>query len=167
MGRFVVRVISFIFVYVFLYAIWAYWSDMKLFPHDVIGTGYEVPIPNNHKLIITEIDFGCIEDGEYNTMINRVDSLQIIGDVVIGRDSTDFFSFETNTQRSCYYSSAELLKQAQGIEDYTLLSPIDFYWHHRRVYDIIVNILIAIIAIFCSYYAGKAVISKNKNISKK
>ena len=161
MGRFVVRIIILIIVYVSLYAIWAYWSDMKLFPHDLIGTGYEVPIPNNHKLIITEIDFGYIEDDEYNAMINRVDSLQVIGDVVIGKDSTDFFSLETNTQISCYYSSGEQLKQAQGIEDYTLLSPIDFYWHHRRGYDIIVNILIAIIAIFCSYYAGKAMIPKN------
>ena len=161
MGRFVLKILCFVFVYALLYVGWVLYSDLKLFPNDIIGTGYEVPIPNNHKLIIAEIDFGCIEDGEYNTMINRVDSLQVIGDVVIGRDSTDFFTLETNTQISCYYSSAEQLKQAQGIEDYTLLSPIDFYWHHRRVYDIIVNILIAIIAIFCSYYAGKAIIPKN------
>lgn len=167
MGRFVVRLFSFIIVYALLHVVWTFWTDLKLFPNDIIGTGYQVHLPNNYELIITEFDFCQIEDGEYNVVFDNVDSLQVIGDVVIGRDDTGFFSLETKTHNYSTYASAEQLKQAQDIENYTLLSPISFYWHHRRIYDIIANILIAVIACFCSYFAGKAVISNNDNIIEK
>lgn len=51
MGRFVVKAICFFFVFVVLYVGWSVYSNLKLFPNDIIGTGYEVRLPNKYKLI--------------------------------------------------------------------------------------------------------------------
>lgn len=167
MGRFVVKAICFFFVFVVLYVGWSVYSNLKLFPNDIIGTGYEVRLPNKYKLIILEFDFCQIEDGEYHIVVDNVDSLQVIGDVVIGRNDTGFFTLETKTHNFSKYASAEQLKQAQCVEYLSFFSPIDFYWHHRLIYDIIADILIAVIAGFCSYFVGKAMISKNDKILEK
>ena len=167
MGRFVVKAICFLFVFVVLYVGWSVYSNLKIFPNDIIGTGYQVHLPNKYELIILEFDFCQIVDGEYPVVVDHVDSLQVIGDVVIGRDDTGFFSLETKTQNYSTYASAEQLKQAQRVENLSFFSPIDFYWHNRLIYDIIADILIAVIAGFCSYYVGKAMISKNDKILEK
>ena len=167
MGRFVVKAMCFVFVYAFLYVGWVFYSNLKLFPNDIIGTGYQVHLPNKYELIILEFDFCQIEDGEYHVVFDNVDSLQVIGDVVIGHDDTGFFSLETKTHNYSTYASAEQLKQAQCVEDLSFFSPIDFYWHNRLIYDIIAGILIAVIAGFCSYFVGKAKISKNDKILEK
>ena len=156
MGRFVVRLFSFIIIYALLYVVWTFWTDLKLFPNDIIGTGYQVHLPNKYELIILEFGLCQIEDGEYNIVVDKVDSLQIIGDVVIGRDTTGLFLLHTNAQTISYYSSSDQLEKEQGIEDYSLLSPIDFYWQNRRFYDILANILIAVLACFSSYKVGRA-----------
>ena len=156
MGRFVLKIICFVFVYALLYVGWMFYSDLKLFPNDIIGTGYRVHLPNKYELIITEIDFGRIEDGEYNAVVDEVDSLQVIGDFVIGRDTTGLFLLHTNAQTISYYNSSDQLEKGHGIDDYSLISPIDFYWQNRRFYDIIANILIAVLACFCSYMVGRA-----------
>ena len=156
MGRFVLKIICFIFVYALLYVGWVLYSDLKLFPRDIIGTGYGVHLPNKYELIILEFGFCQIEDGEYHIVVDKVDSLQVIGDVVIGRDTTGLFLLHTNAQTISYYSSSDQLEKEQGIEDYSLLSPIDFYWQNRRFYDILANIFIAVLACFCSYMVGRA-----------
>ena len=156
MRRFVLKIICFVFVYALLYVGWMLFSNLKLFPNDFIGIGYGVHLPNKYELIILEFDFCQIEDGEYNIVVDEVDSLQVIGDVVIGRDTTGLFLLQTNAQTISYYSSSDQLEKEQGIEDYSLLSPIDFYWQNRRFYDILANILIAVLACFCSYKVGRA-----------
>lgn len=166
MRRFVLKIICFVFVYALLYVGWMLFSNLKLFPNDFIGIGYGVHLPNKYELIILEFGLCQIEDGEYNIVVDKVDSLQIIGDVVIGRDTTGLFLLHTNAQTISYYSSADQLEKEQGIDDYSLKSPIDFYWQNRRFYDILANILIAVIACFCSYMVGRASSPKEKHSTK-
>jgi hypothetical protein len=166
MGRFVLKIICFVFVYALLYVGWVLYSNLKLFPNDIIGTGYQVHLPNKYELIILEFDFCQIEDGEYNIVVDEVDSLQVIGDVVIGRDTTGLFLLQTNAQTISYYSSSDQLKMEQGIDDYSLISPIDFYWKNRRFYDILANSLIAVLACFCSYMVGRTSSPKEKHSTK-
>jgi hypothetical protein len=62
---------------------WLFLSDLTLFPNDIIGTYYEVPVPNKLKVIsINSPDYGYIVDEDDEKIVNRVDSLQVVGDHV-------------------------------------------------------------------------------------
>ncbi len=171
MKRIVYTVALFISFFLFLDINWIFWSDVLIFPNDIIGTGYEAPLPNHHKIIVVlDIHYGELENADGSKRIlEGVDSLQVIGDRVVGHDTTGLFSLNTLTDDLLFYQSREELIKDNSIDSLAFLSPIGYYWEHRKVCDQIVLGVIIIIAFVCAYYLAKRInqrgnSSKGKNI---
>ena len=70
----------FVIIYALLWVAWLFVSDLYLFPNDIIGTHYEVPLPNHNRLVSVVVDYGEIVDDADDVFVRRVDSLQVVGD---------------------------------------------------------------------------------------
>ena len=104
---------------------WLFLSDLTLFPNDIIGTYYEVPVPN---------------------------SLQVVGDHVFGRDSSVFFSLNTLTRAVTYYESKDQMKESEGVDLGSLNTPIEYYEINRKPYDIGAMIVIVLLSLASSLF---------------
>ena len=132
---------------------WLFLSDLTLFPNDIIGTYYEVPVPNRLKVIvINSPDYGYIVNEDDEKIVNRVDSLQVVGDHVFGRDSSVFFSLNTLTRAVTYYESKDQMKESEGVDLGSLNTPIEYYEINRKPYDIGAMIVIVLLSLASSLF---------------
>ena len=132
---------------------WLFLSDLTLFPNDIIGTYYEVPVPNRLKVIvINSPDYGYIVNENDEKIVNRVDSLQVVGDHVFGRDSSVFFSLNTLTRAVTYYESKDQMKESEGVDLGSLNTPIEYYEINRKPYDIGAMIVIVLLSLASSLF---------------
>ena len=132
---------------------WLFLSDLTLFPNDIIGTYYEVPVPNKLKVIvINSPDYGYIVNEDDEKIVNRVDSLQVVGDHVFGRDSSVFFSLNTLTRAVTYYESKDQMKESEGVDLGSLNTPIEYYEINRKPYDIGAMIVIVLLSLASSLF---------------
>ena len=106
MKRLVIAALCFILIFAFLWVNWVFWSCLFLFPNDIIGVGIETPLPNKHMVeLINDYDYGVIVNNENQIIVSGVDSLKIVEDFVVGRNTESFFSLNTLTDEASFYDS--------------------------------------------------------------
>lgn len=137
----------FVIIYALLWVAWLFVSDLYLFPNDIIGTHYEVPLPNHNRLVSVVVDYGEIVDDADDVFVRRVDSLQVVGDFVVGRDAAIFFSFNTISKEVVHFDSISQLIESQGLAIDSMFSPSEFYGNHRKPFDTLAGIVIAVISL--------------------
>ena len=137
----------FVIIYALLWVAWLFVSDLYLFPNDIIGTHYEVPLPNHNRLVSVVVDYGEIVDDADDVFVRRVDSLQVVGDFVVGRDAAVFFSFNTISKEVVHFDSISQLIESQGLAIDSMFSPSEFYGNHRKPFDTLAGIVIAVISL--------------------
>lgn len=147
--------VFFAVIFALLWVSWLFVSDLCLFPNDIIGTHFEVPLPNHNKLVSNVIEYGKIVNDADDVLVQRVDSLQVVGDFVVGRDATTFFSFNAISQEVCHFNSISQLMESQGLEVGSMYSPSEFYGKHRKPFDALAGIVIAIFAFGLSLLLAK------------
>ena len=153
MKRTLFAVLLYIIISAILWIGWQFLSVLTFFPNDIIGTYIEVPVPNKLKLVVINTPFyGKIVNENDETVVHRVDSLQVVGDYVVGRDSSAFFSLNTITQSVSYYDSKDTLKKTEDIDYDSMLCPLGYYESHRKPYDILMMIVIALISLASSLF---------------
>ena len=153
MKRLFLAILCFLPISAILWVVWLLLSSLTLFPNDIIGTYYEVPVPNRHKaVVINSPDYGYIVNEDDEKIVNRVDSLQVVGDYVFGRDSSVFFSLNTLTKAVTYYESKDQLKESEGIDLDSLNTPIGYYERNRKPYDIGAMIVIVLLSLASSLF---------------
>ena len=132
---------------------WLILSDLLLFPNNIIGIYYEVPVPNKLKVIvINSPDYEYIENEDNETIVHNVDSLLVVGDYVFGRDSSLFFSLNTLTEAVTYYESKDQMKESEGVDLDSLKTPGEYYDMNRKPYDIGAMIVIFLLSLASSLY---------------
>ena len=126
--------------------------DRKVFPRDWIGTYYEVPVANGYRLVATNVDYGTIIDTDGVTVVNRIDSVQVIDNAVIGKSASHYFLFQPNKAALIRYETLAQLRQGNNLDSVTLTTAIDHYWRHRRGTDILTTLACLIIALTSAYF---------------
>ena len=99
------RIIVFLLVFIPLLIGTQVYLDRKVFPRDWIGTYYEVPIANGYRLMATNVDYGTITDANGVALVDRIDSVQVIGDAVIAKVASQYFLFQPNTGALTQYET--------------------------------------------------------------
>ena len=146
------RIIVFLLVFIPLLIGTQAYLDRKVFPHDWIGTYYEVPVANGYRLVATNVDYGTIIDTDGVTVVDYIDSVQVIGDAVIAKVASHYFLFQPNTGALTQYEALAQLRQGSNLEPAPLTTVIDHYWQHRRWTDILTTLACLVIALTSAYF---------------
>ena len=146
------KVLVFLLVFIPLLIGIQVYLDRKVFPLDWIGTYYEVPITNGFRLMATNVDYGTINDANGVALVDRIDSVQVIGDAVIGKVASQYFLFRPNTGTVSQYETSAQLRQGCNLEPAPLTTVIDHYWQHRRWTDILTTLACLVIALASAYF---------------
>lgn len=146
------KVLVFLLVFIPLLIGIQVYLDRKVFPLDWIGTYYEVPITNGFRLMATNVDYGTISDANGVALVDRIDSVQVIGDAVIGKVASQYFLFQPNTGALTQYDTLAQLRQGCYLEPAPLTTVIDHYWQHRRWTDILTTLASLVIALASAYF---------------
>ena len=146
------RLLVFLLVFIPLLMATQVYLDRKVFPHDLIGTYYEVPIANGYRLVATNVDYGTIIDPAGATVVDCIDSVQVIGDAVIAKVASQYFLFRPNTGTVSQYETSAQLRQGCNLEPAPLTTVIDHYWQHRRWADILTTLACLVIALASAYF---------------
>lgn len=146
------KVLVFLLVFIPLLIGTQVYLDRKVFPLDWIGTYYEVPITNGFRLMATNVDYGTITDANGVALVDRIDSVQVIGDAVIGKVASQYFLFQPNTGALTQYDTLAQLRQGCNLEPAPLTTVIDHYWQHRRWTDILTTLASLVIALASAYF---------------
>ena len=146
------KVLVFLLVFIPLLIGTQVYLDRKVFSLDWIGTYYEVPITNGFRLMATNVDYGTITDANGVALVDRIDSVQVIGDAVIGKVASQFFLFQPNTGALTQYDTLAQLRQGCNLEPAPLTTVIDHYWQHRRWTDILTTLASLVIALASAYF---------------
>ena len=146
------RIIVFLLVFIPLLIGTQVYLDRKVFPLDWIGTYYEVPITNGFRLMATNVDYGTITDANGVALVDRIDSVQVIGDAVIGKVASQYFLFQPNTGAVTQYDTLAQLRQCCNLEPGAFRTVIDHYWQHRRWTDILTTLASLVIALASAYF---------------
>jgi len=146
------RLLVFLLVFIPLLIATQVYLDRKVFPHDLIGTYYEVPIANGYRLVATNVDYGTIIDPAGATVVDCIDSVQVIGDAVIAKVASQYFLFRPNTGTVSQYETSAQLRQGCNLEPAPLTTVIDHYWQHRRWADILTTLACLVIALASAYF---------------
>ncbi|MBR6946343.1 MAG: hypothetical protein IKH53_00175 [Muribaculaceae bacterium] len=146
------RLLVFLLVFIPLLIATQVYLDRKVFPLDWIGTYYEVPITNGFRLMATNVDYGTITDANGVALVDRIDSVQVIGDAVIGKVASQYFLFQTNTGALTQYDTLAQLRQGCNLEPGAFRTVIDLYWQHRRWTDILTTLTSLVIALASAYF---------------
>lgn len=157
-------VFSSILIFAILWFNWSVCESLWIFPNDIFGTYYETPLPNHNNLIIGHLSYGTITNKDDDVLVNKAKALQVVGDYVVGRDSTHFFSLNTLTQEVRFYDSESQMKDSLGIDLRSMYEPREFYWKHRKPYDILADIVIGLISLGLAFYITKQRKSKHSTI---
>lgn len=146
------RLLVFLLVFIPLLIATQVYLDRKVFPHDLIGTYYEVPIANGYRLVATNVDYGTIIDTDGVTVVDYIDSVQVIGDAVIAKVASQYFLFQPNTGALTQYDTLAQMRQGCNLEPAPLTTVIDHYWQHRRWADIVTTLACLVIALASAYF---------------
>lgn len=146
------RIIVFLLVFIPLLIGIQVYLDRKVFPLDWIGTYYEVPITNGFRLMATNVDYGTITDANGVALVDRIDSVQVIGDAVIAKVASQYFLFQPNTGALTQYDTLAQLRQGCNLEPGAFRTVIDLYWQHRRWTDILTTLTSLVIALASAYF---------------
>lgn len=146
------KVLVFLLVFIPLLIGTQVYLDRKVFPLDWIGTYYEVPITNGFRLMATHVDYGTITDANGVALVDRIDSVQVIGDAVIAKVASQYFLFQPNTGALTQYDTLAQLRQGCNLEPAPLTTVIDHYWQHRRWTDILTTLASLVIALASAYF---------------
>ena len=146
------RLLVFLLVFIPLLIGTQVYIDRKVFPHDWIGTYYEVPVANGYRLVATNVDYGTIIDTDGVTLVDRIDSVQVTDNAVIGVTASQYFLFQPNTGALTQYETLAQLRQGSNLEPAPLTTVIDHYWQHRRWTDILTTLASLVIALASTYF---------------
>lgn len=146
------RIIVFLLVFIPLLIGTQAYLDRKVFPRDWIGTYYEVPVANGYRLVATNVDYGTIIDTDGVTLVDRIDSVQVTDNAVIGVTASQYFLFQPNTGALTQYETLAQLRQGSNLEPAPLTTVIDHYWQHRRWTDILTTLACLVIALASAYF---------------
>ena len=146
------RLLVFLLVFIPLLIGTQVYIDRKVFPHDWIGTYYEVPVANGYRLVATNVDYGTIIDTDGVTLVDRIDSVQVTDNAVIGVTASQYFLFQPNTGALTQYETLAQLRQGSNLEPAPLTTVIDHYWQHRRWTDILTTLASLVIALASAYF---------------
>lgn len=146
------RLLVFLLVFIPLLIATQVYLDRKVFPHDLIGTYYEVPIANGYRLVAINVDYGTIIDSAGATVVDCIDSVQVIGDAVIAKVASQYFLFQPNTGALTQYDTLAQLRQGCDLEPGAFRTVIDLYWQHRRWTDILTTLASLVIALASAYF---------------
>ena len=146
------RLLVFLLVFIPLLIGTQVYLDKKVFPYDWIGTYYEVPVANGYRLVATSVDYGTIIDPAGATVVDYIDSVQVIGDAVIAKVASHYFLFQPNTGALTQYEALAQLRQGSNLEPAPLTTVIDHYWQHRRWTDILTTLACLVIALASAYF---------------
>ena len=146
------KVLVFLLVFIPLLIGTQVYLDRKVFPLDWIGTYYEVPITNGFRLMATNVDYGTITDANGVALVDRIDSVQVIGDAVIGKVASQYFLLRPNTGTVSQYETSAQMRQGCNLEPAPLTTVIDHYWQHRRWTDILTTLASLVIALASAYF---------------
>lgn len=153
MKRLLVAALYFILIFAFLWVNWALLSNLFLFHNDIIGAGIETPLPNNHTIaLINQYDYGDIVNNENHIIVSGVDSLLIVDDFVVGRNTESFFSLNTLTDEVSFCDSILQLKASGESNLQQMTTPIDYYWSHRKPFDIVADIIMVITSLLLALF---------------
>ena len=151
MKRLVIAALCFIFVLAFLWASWTLFSCLFLFPFDIIGDGIEAPLPNKHSVELIN-NHGYIVNSEHRTILSGVDSLQVVDSFVVGRNAESYFSLNTLTGEVSFYDSICQLKASEECDFQPMTTPDDYYWTHRKPFDIVAVCVMVIISLLSALF---------------
>jgi len=146
------RLLVFLLVFITLLIGTQAYLDRKVFPRDWIGTYYEVPVANGYRLVATNVDYGTIIDTDGVTLVDRIDSVQVTDNAVIGVTASQYFLFQPNTGALTQYEALAQLRQGCNLEPAPLTTVIDHYWQHRRWTDILTTLACLVIALASAYF---------------
>ena len=146
------KVLVFLLVFIPLLIGIQVYLDRKVFPLDWIGTYYEVPITNGFRLMATNVDYGTITDANGVALVDRIDSVQVIGDAVIAKVASQYFLLRANTGRVSQYETSTQMQQDCSLEHAAFKTVIDYYWQHRRWADILTTLACLVIALASAYF---------------
>lgn len=146
------RLLVFLLVFIPLLIGTSAYLDRKVFPRDWIGTYYEVPVANGYRLVATNVDYGTIIDTDGVTLVDRIDSVQVTDNAVIGVTASHYFLFQPNTGALTQYDTLAQLRQGSNLEPAPLTTVIDHYWQHRRWTDILTTLACLVIALASAYF---------------
>lgn len=146
------RLLVFLLVFIPLLIATQVYLDRKVFPHDLIGTYYEVPIANGYRLVAINVDYGTIIDSAGATVVDCIDSVQVIGDAVIGKVASQYFLLRSDTGTLSQYETLTQLRQGCDLEPGAFRTVIDHYWQHRRWTDILTTLASLVIALASAYF---------------
>lgn len=146
------RLLVFLLVFIPLLIGTQVYLDKKVFPHDWIGTYYEVPVANGYRLVATSVDYGTIIDTDGLTVVDRIDSIQVTDNAVIGVTASQYFLFQPVTGALSQYETLAQLRQGCNLGAITFTTVIDHYWQHRRWTDILTTLACLVIALASAYF---------------
>lgn len=146
------RLLVFLLVFIPLLIATQVYLDRKVFPHDLIGTYYEVPIANGYRLVAINVDYGTIIDSAGATVVDCIDSVQVIGDAVIAKVASQYFLFRPNSGTVSQYETSAQMRQGCNLEPGAFRTVIDHYWQHRRWTDILTTLASLVIALTSAYF---------------
>ncbi len=146
------RLLVFLLVFIPLLIGTQVYLDKKVFPHDWIGTYYEVPVANGYRLVATSVDYGTIIDTDGLTVVDRIDSIQVTDNAVIAKVASHYFLFQPVTGALSQYETLAQLRQGCNLGAITFTTVIDHYWQHRRWTDILTSLACLVIALTCAYF---------------
>ena len=146
------RLLVFLLVFIPLLIGTQVYLDKKVFPHDWIGTYYEVPVANGYRLVATSVDYGTIIDTDGVTVVDHIDSIQVTDNAVIAKVASHYFLFQPVTGALSQYETLAQLRQGCNLGAITFTTVIDHYWQHRRWTDILTSLACLIIALTCAYF---------------
>lgn len=146
------RLLVFLLVFISLLIGTQVYIDRKVFPHDWIGTYYEVPVANGYRLVATSVDYGTIIDTDGVTVVDHIDSIQVTDNAVIGVTASQYFLFQPVTGALSQYETLTQLRQGCNLGAITFTTVIDHYWQHRRWTDILTSLACLMIALASAYF---------------
>ncbi len=146
------RLLVFLLVFIPLLIGTQVYLDKKVFPYDWIGTYYEVPVANGYRLVATSVDYGTIIDTDGLTVVDRIDSIQVSDNAVIGVTASQYFLFQPVTGALSQYETLAQLRQGCNLGAITFTTVIDHYWQHRRWTDILTSLACLVIALASAYF---------------
>ncbi len=102
--------------------------------------------------LINDYDYGDIVNNENQIIVSGVDSLKIVEDFVVGRNTESYFSLNTLTDEASFYDSIGQLKASEGCDFQSMTTPYDYYWTHRKPFDIAADIIMVIISLLLALF---------------
>lgn len=135
--------------------------NLRIFPHDLIGTYYEVPIGDNYKLVALSTEYCSIVGNDGIVELDSIDSIHVNNESVIGKykyldsHNTPFFCFDTKTGNQSRYETLEQLQKELNIQSVSFTTMIKYYWNKRRMADILAIVTCFFVSLMLTLFLFK------------